>query len=112
MKRDNSKIIKRLKKVYKTGFKKYYESFTEFLKCKWVKMFKRTPNSYTCKTERLIKKLENRKLRYSEKQQIKDGIEEYNLPSYTCGKCELFHKNICYKESVRSEDTICKDFRD
>lgn len=112
MKRDNSKITKRLKKVYKTGFKKYYESFTEFLKCKWVKMFKRTPNPYTCKIERLSKKLENRKLRYSEKQQIKNGLEEYNSPVYTCGSCEFFQSNLCNKESVCSGDTICKDFRD
>lgn len=109
MKRDNSKITKRLKKVYKTGFKKYYESFTEFLKCKWVKMFKRTPNPYTCKTERLSKKLENRKLRYSEKQQIKDGLEEYNSQIFsnnTCNNCEFFHNNICHKESVCTENNI------
>lgn len=110
MKRDNSKITKKLKKIYNATFKKYYESFTEFLKCKWVKLFKIAPPK--CKTKSLNKKLKNRKLRYSEKQQIKDGIEEYNLPIYTCGSCEFFHKNICHKESVRSEDTICKDFRD
>ena len=61
------------------------------------------------------KKLKNRKLRYSEKQQIKDGIEEYNstsISNYTCSNCEFFHKNQCNKESVCSEDTIYKDFRD
>lgn len=115
MKRNTSKITKRLKKIYNTLFKKYYESFTEFLECKWVKLFKTTLNPYTDKTERLNKKLKNRKLRYSEKQQIKDGIEEYNstsISNYTCSNCEFFHKNQCNKESVCSEDTIYKDFRD
>lgn len=108
MKRDTSKITKKLKKIYNATFKKYYESFTEFLECKWVKMFKITPNPYTDKTERLNKKLKNRKLRYSEKQQIKNELEEYN----SCNNCEFFHKNTCYKESVCSKNTICKDFRD
>lgn len=107
MKRDNSKITKRLKKIYNAIFKNYYESFTEFLECKWVKLFKTTPIPVKCKTERLNKKLKNRKLRYSEKQQIKDGLEELS-----CSNCELFHKNLCNKKSIYSENNICKDFRD
>lgn len=110
MKRDNSKITKKLKKIYNAIFKKYYESFTEFLKCKRVKLFKITPPK--CKTKSLNKKLKNRKLRYSEKQQIKDRLKEHDLLLYTCSNCDFFHKNLCNKESVRSEDTICKDFRD
>lgn len=107
MKRDNSKITKKLKKIYNAVFRKYYESFTEFLKCKWAKMFKIAPPK--CKTRSLNKKLKNRKLRYSEKQLIKDEMKEYNS---SCSSCELFHNNMCQKESVCSEDTIYKDFRD
>lgn len=110
MKRDTSKITKKLKKIYNATFKKHYESFTEFLECKWVKLFKIAPPK--CKTKSLNKKLKNRKLRYSEKQQIKNGLEEYNSPVYTCGSCEFFQSNLCNKESVCSRDTICKDFRD
>lgn len=107
MKRDTSKITKKLKKIYNATFKKYYESFTEFLECKWVKLFKITPPK--CKTKSLNKKLKNRKLRYSEKQQIKNGLEEYNSQIFsnnTCNNCEFFHNNICHKESVCTENNI------
>lgn len=102
MKRNNSKITKKLKKIYSIIFKNYYESFTEFLECKWVKLFRTTHIPVKYKTERLNKKLKNRKLRYSKKQQIKDGL--------SCSDCEF--NNLCNKKSVYSENNICKDFRD
>lgn len=125
MKRNDSRAIARLKRMYrelKDGLfvkdgKKWRpcESITEFLELKWVKKLKNTGSIERHPLDKLDAKQKNRKERHSEKKQIQEGIEEYNTryDEYTCSNCEHNVEGYCIdkKEWVYDQE-ICKDFRD
>ena len=127
MKRNDSRAIARLKRMYqmfkdslfvKDGKKwRPCESITEFLNLDWVKRLKNTSSLGKHPLEKLDAKQKNRKERYSEKKQIQEGIEEYDSrydDDYTCGNCIFFDLKGCNKHniSVYRDDEICKDFMD
>lgn len=125
MKRNDSRAIARLKRMYrefkdnlfvKDGKKwRPCESITEFLELKWVKKLKNTGSIERHPLDKLDAKQKNRRERHSEKKQIQEGIEEYNTRynEYTCSKCEHNIEGYCIdkKEWVYDQE-ICKDFRD
>lgn len=123
MKRNDSRAIARLKRMYKRlkdyplikkkdGKWRACESITEFLSLKWAKVFKNTGSYTRGVSDKLDAKQKNRKERHSEKKQIQEGIEEYNTRyDETCGDCEFFETSQC-KNTVYKDDNICKDFRD
>lgn len=125
MKRNDSRAIARLKRMYREfkdnlfvrDGKKWRpcESITEFLELKWVKKLKNTGSIERHPLDKLDAKQKNRKERYSEKKQIQEGIEEYNTRynEYTCSNCEHNVEGYCIdkKEWVYDQE-ICKDFRD
>lgn len=122
MKRNDSRAIARLKRMYrefkdnlfvKDGKKwRPCESITEFLELRWVKKLKNTGSIERHPLDKLDAKQKNRKERYSEKKQIQEGIEEYNTRyDDTCGDCEFFETPQC-KNTVYKDDNICEDFRD
>lgn len=125
MKRNDSRAIARLKRMYrefkdnlfvKDGKKwRPCESITEFLELKWVKKLKNTGSIERHPLDKLDAKQKNRKERHSEKKQIQEGIEEYNTryDKYTCSNCEHNVEGYCIdkKEWVYDQE-ICKDFRD
>ena len=124
MKRNDSRAIARLKRMYrefkdnlfiKDGKKwRPCESITEFLELRWVKKLKNTGSIERHPLDKLDAKQKNRKERHSEKKVIEEGIQEYNSMSeshYTCGNCEFFETPQC-KETVYPDDEICEDFRD
>ena len=125
MKRNDSRAIARLKRMYrefkdnlfvKDGKKwRPCESITEFLELKWVKKLKNTGSIEKHPLDKLDAKQKNRKERHSEKKQIQEGIEEYNTryDEYTCSNCEHNVEGYCIdkKEWVYDQE-ICKDFRD
>ena len=122
MKRNDSRAIARLKRMYrefKDGLfikdgKKWRpcESITEFLELKWVKKLKNTGSIEKHPLDKLDAKQKNRKERHSEKKVIEEGIQEYNSRyDETCGDCEFFETPQC-KDTVYKDDKICEDFRD
>ena len=125
MKRNDSRAIARLKRMYrefkdnlfvKDGKKwRPCESITEFLELKWVKKLKNTGSIEKHPLDKLDAKRKNRKERHSEKKQIQEGIEEYNTryDKHTCSNCEHNVEGYCIdkKEWVYDQE-ICKDFRD
>lgn len=125
MKRNDSRAIARLKRMYgmfkdnlfvKDGKKwRPCESITEFLSLKWVKKLKNTGSFERHPLDKLDAKQKNRRERYSEKKQIQEGIEEYNTPyEDTCNDCE-WHKNLeCTLHNVEAfpDDKACVEFRD
>ena len=122
MKRNDSRAIARLKRMYrefKDGLfikdgKKWRpcESITEFLELKWVKKLKNTGSIERHPLDKLDAKQKNRKERHSEKKIIEEGIQEYNSRyDETCGNCEFFETPQC-KNTVYKDDKICENFRD
>ena len=122
MKRNDSRAIARLKRMYrefkdnlfiKDGKKwRPCESITEFLELKWVKKLKNTGSIERHPLDKLDAKQKNRKERHSEKKVIEEGIQEYNSRyDETCGDCEFFETPQC-KNTVYKDDNICEDFRD
>ena len=122
MKRNDSRAIARLKRMYrefKDGLfikdgKKWRpcESITEFLELRWVKKLKNTGSIERHPLDKLDAKQKNRKERHSEKKVIEEGIQEYNSRyDETCGNCEFFETPQC-KNTVYKDDKICEDFRD
>ena len=122
MKRNDSRAIARLKRMYrefkdnlfiKDGNKwRSCESITEFLELRWVKKLKNTGSIERHPLDKLDAKQKNRKERYSEKKVIEEGIQEYNSRyDETCGDCEFFETPQC-KDTVYKDDKICEDFRD
>lgn len=122
MKRNDSRAIARLKRMYrefkdnlfiKDGKKwRPCESITEFLELRWVKKLKNTGSIERHPLDKLDAKQKNRKERHSEKKVIEEGIQEYNLRyDETCGDCEFFETPQC-KDTVYKDDKICEDFRD
>lgn len=94
MKKDDSKVISRLKKMYRefrdfvfikeNGEWRHCDSITEFLKLKWVKKLK-SKNVSKHPLDKLDAKQKNRRERHSKKQQIQEELE--------CENCE--HYNYC-----------------
>ena len=122
MKRNDSRAIARLKRMYrefKDGLfikdgKKWRpcESITEFLELRWVKKLKNTGSIERHPLDKLDAKQKNRKERHSEKKVIEEGIQEYNSRyDETCGNCEFFETPQC-KNTVYKDDKICENFRD
>ena len=122
MKRNESRAIARLKRMYrefkdslfiKDGKKwRPCESITEFLELRWVKKLKNTGSIERHPLDKLDAKQKNRKERHSEKKVIEEGIQEYNSRyDETCGNCEFFETPQC-KNTVYKDDSICEDFRD
>jgi hypothetical protein len=122
MKRNDSRAIARLKRMYrvfkdnlfiKDGKKwRPCESITEFLELRWVKKLKNTGSIERHPLDKLDAKQKNRKERHSEKKVIEEGIQEYNSRyDETCGDCEFFETPQC-KETVYPDDKICENFRD
>lgn len=125
MKRNDSRAIARLKRMYREFKDNLFvkdgkrwrpcESITEFLELKWVKKLKNTGSIERHPLDKLDAKRKNRKERYSEKKQIQEGIEEYNTryDEYTCSNCEHNVEGYCIdkKEWVYDQE-VCKDFRD
>lgn len=122
MKRNDSRAIARLKRMYrefkdnlfiKDGKKwRPCESITEFLELRWVKKLKNTGSIERHPLDKLDAKQKNRKERHSEKKVIEEGIQEYNSRyDETCGNCEFFETPQC-KNTVYKDDSICEDFRD
>ena len=122
MKRNDSRAIARLKRMYrvfkdslfiKDGKKwRPCESITEFLELRWVKKLKNTGSIERHPLDKLDAKQKNRKERHSEKKVIEEGIQEYNSRyDNTCGDCEFFETPQC-KDTVYKDDKICEDFRD
>lgn len=122
MKRNDSRAIARLKRMYrefkdnlfiKDGKKwRPCESITEFLELRWVKKLKNTGSIERHPLDKLDAKQKNRKERHSEKKVIEEGIQEYNSRyDETCGNCEFFETPQC-KNTVYKDDDICENFRD
>ena len=122
MKRNDSRAIARLKRMYrefkdnlfiKDGKKwRPCESITEFLELRWVKKLKNTGSIERHPLDKLDAKQKNRKERHSEKKVIEEGIQEYNSRhDETCGDCKFFETPQC-KDTVYKDDKICEDFRD
>ena len=122
MKRNDSRAIARLKRMYrefknnlfvKDGKKwRPCESITEFLELKWVKKLKNTGSIEKHPLDKLDAKQKNRRERYSEKKQIQEGIEEYaNMGKYDCSSCIYEDKGYCEKNlPMKGED--CPEYWD
>lgn len=97
MKRNDSRALSRIKRVYNSytklyihKFKKFCqrddfenfkncESITEFLDCsKYAKLLKKTRVPFRSKMRQLEHKYENRKFRHNAKKQIEQEINEYS----------------------------------
>lgn len=125
MKKNDSRAIARIKRMYREFKDNLFikdgkrwrpcESITEFLELKWVKKLRNTGSIERHPLDKLDAKQKNRRERYSERKQIKEGIEEYNTryDKYTCSNCEHNVEGYCIdkKEWVYDQE-ICKDFRD
>ena len=125
MKKNDSRALARIKRMYREFKDNLFikdgkrwrpcESITEFLELKWVKKLKNTGSIERHPLDKLDAKQKNRRERYSERKQIKEGIEEYNTryDEYTCSNCEYNIEGYCInkKEWVYDQE-ICKEFRD
>ena len=127
MKKNDSRALSRIKRMYREFKDNLFirdgkrwrpcESITEFLELKWVKKLKNTGSIERHPLDKLDAKQKNRRERYSEKKQIKEGIEEYDSrydEDYTCSRCMFYYLKGCSKHniSVYGDDEICKDFMD
>lgn len=128
MKRNDSRAIARLKRMYrvfkdnlfiKDGKKwRPCESITEFLELRWVKKLKNTGSIERHPLDKLDAKQKNRKERHSEKKVIEEGIQEYDSrfdeEDFVCGNCEWFNKGVCLEtgDNVYADDPACKEYRD
>lgn len=125
MKRNDSRAIARLKRMYrefkdnlfiKDGKKwRPCESITEFLELRWVKKLKNTGSITRHPLDKLDAKQKNRKERHSEKKVIEEGIQDYNNQDYepSCPDCEFYDYGFCAEKGAYVEDfPICEEFRD
>ena len=134
MKRNESKALARIKKIYKVYPAWYYnkvskfanwvsgetrkrcESITEFLdNVKYAKILKKTRVPYRTKMMQLEHHYENKRKRKEARKQIQEGIQEYKdqYDEYSCPCCEFYDKGFCTSKGVFVQDeSICKNFRD
>lgn len=111
MKRNDSKAFARIKRIYNSGknwyihkFKKFSnaltiettktcESITEFLEnSKYAKLLKKTRVLHKNKFKKLYQKQSVKHSRNEAKEQIKQGIEEYNACNSICKGCDYINK--------------------
>lgn len=125
MKKNDSRAIARLKRMYrefkdnlfiKDGNKwRPCESITEFLELKWVKRLKNTGSLGKHPLDKLDAKLKNKRERYSEKKQVQEGIEEYEMrfdEGFYCYECIHFNgvnKCVLHNDSVWKYSRACED---
>ena len=125
MKKNDSRAIARLKRMYrefKDGLfirdgKKWRpcDSITEFLELRWVKKLKNTGSIERHPLDKLDAKQKNRKERHSKKKIVEEGIQEYNNQDYepSCPDCEFYDHGFCTEKEAYVEDfPICEEFRD
>jgi hypothetical protein len=126
MKRNDSRAVARLKRMYKRlkdyplikkkdGKWRACESITEFLSLKWAKVFKNTGSYTKGMSEKLDAKQKNRKERHSKKKIIEEGIQEYEsrYDEYYCPQCMHCVEGYCVEKHkwVNGND-YCEDFFD
>lgn len=132
MKRNESKALARIKRIYKSGnwwvstvekcghayriTRKRCESITEFLKSsRYAKLLKKTTTPFRTKEMQIEQHRKNKRSRNEAKKQIQEGIIEYNEQDteYSCPCCEFYDKGFCTSKGVYVQDeSICKNFRD
>ena len=132
MKRNESKALARIKRIYKSGnwwvstvekcghayriTRKRCESITEFLKSsRYAKLLKKTTTPFRTKEMQIEQHRKNKRSRNEAKRQVLEGIlewdEQYN--EYSCPCCEFYDKGFCTSKGVYVQDeSICKNFRD
>ena len=111
MKKNNYRALARIKRMYREFKNNLFikdgerwrpcESITEFLELKWVKKLKNTGSIERYQLDKLEAKQKNRRERYSEIKQIKEGIEEYNNKDteYFCHNCIFYDEGFCIKKA-------------
>lgn len=114
MKRNDSKDIKRIKRMYhifKDGY--FVESVKDFLSLDWVKRFKNVGKFKKHPLEKQWLKQLNHKKRTSAKKEIQEGIKEWNerYNEFTCDNCEYLIGKTCTKHYISYPETTCEDFR-
>ena len=125
MKRNDSRAIARLKRMYrvfkdnlfiKDGKKwRPCESITEFLELRWVKKLKNTGSIERHPLDKLDAKQKNRKERHSKKKIIEEGIQEYEsrYDEYYCPRCMHCVEGYCIeKHKWVNDNDYCEDFFD
>lgn len=139
MKNNNSKVLSRLKKVYRTQQNWYYnkvykfatwisgetekrcESITDFLKnVKYAKLLKKTRVPYRSKMGQIEQHRKNKQARNEAKRQVLEGILEWDEQydeDPTCSNCEFYNVEsgpycIKHKQFIDCNDSVCKYFRD
>lgn len=132
MKRNESKALARIKRIYKSGSwwvstvekcghayritRKRCESITEFLKSsRYAKLLKKTTTPFRTKEMQIEQHRKNKRSRNEAKKQIQEGIIEYDeqYTEYSCPCCEFYDKGFCTSKGVYVQDeAICKNFRD
>ena len=137
MKRNESKALARIKRVYKSysewyvhkfkklcnnddfGNFKLCESITEFLdKSKYAKLLKKTRVPFRSKMMQLEHHYENKRKRKEAKKQIQEGLQDYESSKeaiYTCGNC-VHHDGESHCDMTGDvaypDDNTCEEFRD
>ena len=137
MKRNESKALARIKRVYKSysewyvhKFKKLCdsdefsnfklcESITEFLdNSKYAKLLKKTRKPFRSKSLQAGHRQELRKQRHDAKKQIDEGLRDYESSKeviYTCGNC-VHHDGESHCDMTGDvaypDDSTCEEFRD
>lgn len=138
MKRDETKALARIKRVYKSAVwwvpetekrgnwylikRRRCKSITDFLKhSKYAKLLKKTSTPFRTKAMQLEQHYKNKRIRKEAKKQIEEGIEEwenqYDEYEPTCYNCEFYKEDLgplCEKHKVflTWDSIICKYFRD
>ena len=132
MKRNESKALARIKRIYKSSdwwvstvekcghayriTRKRCESITEFLKSsRYAKLLKKTTTPFRTKEMQIEQHRKNKRSRNEAKKQIQEGIIEYDeqYNEYSCPCCEFYDKGFCTSKGVYVQDeSICKNFRD
>ena len=137
MKRNESKALARIKRVYKSysewyvhkfkklcnnddfGNFKLCESITEFLdKSKYAKLLKKTRVPFRSKMMQLEHHYENKRKRKEAKKQIQEGLQDYESSKEeinTCSSCEWRNNDdTCALHCIvaYADDPTCEDFRD
>ena len=125
MKKNDSRAIARLKRMYKEFKDNLFikddkgwrpcESITEFLELKWVKRHKNTSSFGKHPLDKLDAKLKNKRERISKRDQINEGVEEYEMrfdDGFYCYECVHFNGQCTctlHNESTWKYNQACED---
>ena len=137
MKRNESKALARIKRIYKSGnwwvstvekcghayriTRKRCESITEFLKSsRYAKLLKNTTTPFRTKEMQIEQHRKNKQARNEAKRQVLEGILEWDEQydeDPTCSNCEFYTVEsgpycIKHKQFIDCNDSVCKYFRD